>query len=606
MSTSSGAAGTLSYVARATPVIGRAVERDALSAAYARVRAGESRLLLITGPAGIGKTRLVDDFCGSAAKAQVLTGESAPLAGTALAYGPFVAALRDHAGWLLDDDDAGDMLTRRHRLFVRVLQVLADLAAEAPVLLVLEDLHWADESSRELLDFLAVRLRGRRVMVVATVRDDELSGSIRPWLAELERRPGVLRLRLAPLDPAEIAGVIADLMPAGTSADARAAVISAAEGNPLYARELASAGPGLMPASITDAVLAKAAGVTSQARAVIDQLSVADGGMSHELLAAAVTMSETRLLAAVRAAVGSGLLVPSGEGYSFGHTLIRQVVYEQLLPGDRRRLHRRFAEVLAASPRSDPGLLARHWHLAGCPDRAAPAAVLAARHAVSVRAYPEAARDYRLALELADWLPAAGPACGKRRPGRPAGRAILSSPPPGRRTRWPGRTTPPRWTWPGGWSGSAGTGGKWAIPRPRWRPPSRPWSCSRTSRRPGSRPASWPRWPPGGCCSARRTRPGRWRNGRWRSRGRPERTTCTPTSWPRWASSRRSAASSRRAWPTCSRPSRSPAGPAAWKTPSAPRRIASTSSTGPAAWLRRSRPPMRAGTRWPAWTRRQP
>ena len=280
MSTSSGAAGTLSYVARATPVIGRAVERDALSAAYARVRAGESRLLLITGPAGIGKTRLVEDFCGSAAEAQVLTGESAPLAGTALAYGPFVAALRDHAGWLLDDDDAGDMLTRRHRLFVRVLQVLADLAAEAPVLLVLEDLHWADESSRELLDFLAVRLRGRRVMVVATVRDDELSGAVRPWLAELERRPGVLRLRLAPLAPAEIAGVIADLMPAEASADARAAVISASEGNPLYARELASAGPGLMPASITDAVLAKAAGVTPQARAVIDQVSVADGGMS--------------------------------------------------------------------------------------------------------------------------------------------------------------------------------------------------------------------------------------------------------------------------------------------------------------------------------------
>ena len=114
------------------------------------------------------------------------------------------------------------------------------------------------------------------------------------------------------------------------------------------------------------------------------------------------------MLAAVRAVVGSGLLAPAGGGYSFRHTLIRQVVYDQLLPGERRRLHRRFAEVLAASPRSDPGLLARHWHLAGCPDRAAPAAVQAARHAVSVRAYPEAAKDYGLAMELADWLPDAG------------------------------------------------------------------------------------------------------------------------------------------------------------------------------------------------------
>ena len=144
------------------------------------------------------------------------------------------------------------MLTQRHRLFLRVLEVLTGLAAQAPVLLVLEDLHWADESSRELLDFLAVRLREQPVMVVATLRDDELSGSARRWLAELERRPRVMSLRLAPLTPAEIGEVVADLLPVGASAESRAAVISAAEGNPLYARELASAGPaGCLPRSPT-------------------------------------------------------------------------------------------------------------------------------------------------------------------------------------------------------------------------------------------------------------------------------------------------------------------------------------------------------------------
>ena len=148
-----------------------------MSAAYASAPAGQSQLLLITGQAGIGKTRLVEELAPAPRTAQVLTGESAPLAGTALAYGPFVAALRDHAGWLLADDQPGDMLTRRHRLFVRVLGVLTDLAARAPVLLVLEDLHWADESSRELLDFLAVRLREPPVMVVATLRDDELAAA---------------------------------------------------------------------------------------------------------------------------------------------------------------------------------------------------------------------------------------------------------------------------------------------------------------------------------------------------------------------------------------------------------------------------------------------
>jgi predicted ATPase len=216
-----------SPVGGALPIIGRAAERDAMAAAYARARTGESQVLLVTGPAGIGKTTLVDDLCASATDAQVLTGESAPLAGAALAYGPFVAALRDQAGCLLDDEDRpGDMLTQRHRLFLRVLDVLTGLAAQAPVLLVLEDLHWADESSRELLDFLAVRLREQPVMVIATLRDDELNASARRWRAELERRPRVASLRLAPLSPAQIGEVVADLMPA--SAEARAAVSSAA------------------------------------------------------------------------------------------------------------------------------------------------------------------------------------------------------------------------------------------------------------------------------------------------------------------------------------------------------------------------------------------
>jgi DNA-binding CsgD family transcriptional regulator len=379
-----------------------------MSAAYSRVLAGQSQFVLITGPAGIGKTRLVEDLTAQASAdgLHILTGESAPLVGTALAFGPFVAALRDHAGWLIDDDSTGHMLTRRHRLFGRVLVVLAELA---PLLLVLEDLHWADDSSRELLDFLAIRLRAEPVMLVATVRDDELDDGARRWLAELERRPRMLRLRLAPLTDADIAEVVSDLLPAGTSPDTKAAVISAAGGNPLYARELASAGPTAVPASITDAVLAKASGVAAHTRTVIDQVSVADGGMSHELLAATVPISETRLLAATREAVSCGVLASSGDGYAFPHTLIRQVIYTRILPGERRRLHRRLAEALAAQPGSDPGLLARHWQLAGRLDRAAPAAVQAARRAVSVRAYPEASRNYGLALELARWLTEAGP-----------------------------------------------------------------------------------------------------------------------------------------------------------------------------------------------------
>ena len=401
--------------AGAAPMVGRVAERQALLAVYARVVAGRPQVLLITGVAGIGKTTLVEELCAQAESAaggaRVLRGESAPLAGAALAYGPFVAALRDQAEWLLADDGTPDMLAARHRLFVRVLDLLAGLAARSPVVLVLEDLHWADDSSRELLAFLAVRLRDQPVMLVGTLREEELAGRLGQWLAELERRPGVSRLRLGGLADGEIAELVTGLLPAGAASEDRvAAVVGAADGNPLYARELADAGPGALPASITDAVLAKAAGLTAQARAVVDQVCVADGGMSHELLAAVVPLPEKRLLASARRAVASGLLVTAGDGYAFNHALTRQVLYAQLLPGERRQLHHRLAEALAARPDSDPWLLAQHWHLAGSSDRAGPAAVLAARQAVAERAYPEAVRSYALAIGVAAWLPEAGPA----------------------------------------------------------------------------------------------------------------------------------------------------------------------------------------------------
>ena len=390
--------------------MGRVAEQDALSAALSRTVAGQSQVVLITGPAGIGKTRLTEELVHRAEQAgtEVRCGESAPLAGAALAYGPFAAALGDQAGWLLDDDGRGDMLAARHRLFIRVLDLLRAQAAESPLVLVLEDLHWADESSRELLAFLTVRLRQAPVLLAATLREEDLDSSTRRWLAELERRPSVTRLRLAGLSDAEIAELVAGLLPADTRAGRLAEVVSAAGGNPLYAQELATAGPDGPPPSITEALLARAAALPAAARAVVDQVCVADGGMSHELLAATVPAGEAQLLSAARQAVASGLLVPAGAGYAFTHGLIRQTLYDHLLPGERQFLHRSLATALATRPGVSPGSLAQHWYRAGCPDRAAPAAVAAARQAVSAHAYPEATHDYALAIELGDWLPGLG------------------------------------------------------------------------------------------------------------------------------------------------------------------------------------------------------
>jgi DNA-binding CsgD family transcriptional regulator len=339
----------------------------------------------------------------------VRVGESAPQAGKTLAYGPFLAALGDEAAWLLADDSVGDMLAARHRTFLRVLEVLVGLAGQSPLLLVLEDLHWADESSRELLAFLATRLRDEPVMMVGTMREEELLAGTRLWLTELEHRPAVTRLRLARLADAEIAELVAGLMPAHASAEQLTAVVAAAAGNPLYAIELAKTGTAVPTASISDAVLARSARLAAPAQAVLRQVCVADGGMSHDLVTATVELPEEQLLASARQSVDSGLLIPAGDGYAFRHELIRQVLYAHLLPGERQRLHRRLATALAARHSPVYGNLAQHWHLANCPDRAAAAAVTAARDAVLARAYPEALRCYALALKLADWLPEAGP-----------------------------------------------------------------------------------------------------------------------------------------------------------------------------------------------------
>jgi DNA-binding CsgD family transcriptional regulator len=400
-------------VAATVPIVGRASEREAISAAYASAAVGQSQVVLITGEAGIGKTRLVQDLVEQvgppAGPARILIGESAPLAGTALAYGPFVAALGQAAQWLLADDHSG-AAAARHRTFERVVWLLAELAGQAPLVMILEDLHWADESSQELLAFLAVRLRDLPVLLVVTLREENLNATAQGWLADLQRRPRVLRLRLAGLAPAEVAKLVTGLVPPDGALERVAAVVKAADGNPLYALELARAGAAWPPPSITEAVLARAIGLPPSVRMVVDQVCVNDGRMSHELLAATVPLDEDGLLAAAREAVSRRLLIAIGDGYVFGHDLIRQVFYDQLLPGERRRLHRRMAEALAARAEPDHALLATHWQLADCPDRAAPAALLAARQAVSQRAYPEADRFYTLAVDKVRWLPEAGPA----------------------------------------------------------------------------------------------------------------------------------------------------------------------------------------------------
>jgi DNA-binding CsgD family transcriptional regulator len=390
------------------PLAGRASEREAAIAAFTRAVDGQAQVLLITGEAGIGKTRLVTELCAIAEGAQAWIGGCVPMVGETLAYGPFVAALPEQAAWLLQEADSADPLTSRHRLFERVLRLLSELSARAPLLLVLEDMHWADESSRLLLAFLAVRLRDQPVLVVATLRAEELDGEALSWLALLERCSRVTRLRLAALDDSAIAALVASLPPSGIGHADVAAIVAAAGGNPFYAEELARSAPHWPPLSLAEGIRAKLASARQAVRDVVGQACVADDGVSHQLLSQIIPWPEQDLLAALREAVAIRLLTPTADGYAIPHELTRQVLYSELLPGEKRTFHRRLASALAASRGPDPARVARHWHLAGFPAEAAAAALQAARRAMSAHAYPEASRLFDQAASLATAQPGWG------------------------------------------------------------------------------------------------------------------------------------------------------------------------------------------------------
>ena len=267
------------------------------------------------------------------------------MTGETLAYGPWVAALRAQADWLLDKAGPADPLTSRHGACSSgCSRCFRGMSADAPLLLVLEDMHWADESSRMLLGFLAVRLRDQPVLVVATLRGGDLEDEALTWLAELERCPRVTRLRLA-ARAAAIARLVIGF-PGGVG-DPSDSVVGAAGGNPFYAEELARSPPHWPPVPLAEAIRAKVASA-SHRFARWSPRRVGDDGVSHEVSRRTTPyQNETSLRPSAEPSADTCSSRPS-DGYAIPHELTRQVLYEDLLPGERRLMHRRLATALAA------------------------------------------------------------------------------------------------------------------------------------------------------------------------------------------------------------------------------------------------------------------
>ncbi|MFE8961133.1 helix-turn-helix transcriptional regulator [Streptomyces iakyrus] len=411
----------------ATPVVGRDAELTRLSRVLERARGGEARAVLIAGDAGVGKTRVLDEVGGQAAATgmTVVTGHCVDLGDVGLPYLPFTEIL----GVLAADGRFADALAAhpvverllgagsdsvrdvdgRLRLFEGMAGLLADVAEVAPLLLVLEDLHWADQSSRDLLRFLLGRgVLRHRLAVFASYRADDLHRRhpLRPLLAELIRLPPVERLELRPLADADVDRLVRALEP-GPLPDAMVRrIVERAEGNAFYAEELLAATDtesGGVPSGLADVLLIRFEQLSETAQQVLRTAAVAGRRVEHDLLREAVVLPEAELESALREAVGRQLLVAGDDDtYSFRHALAREAVYADLLPGERARLHGAFARLLAGRGHLAESAAERAHHYRESHDlaEALAASLEAADHAQRVGAPAEEQRHLETALDL--------------------------------------------------------------------------------------------------------------------------------------------------------------------------------------------------------------
>ena len=423
-------------MATVSPVlVGRDAELAVLGESWAQVRDGSSATVLVGGEAGIGKTRLVRQFTASI-DGEVLYGGCLDLSGGGLPFAPFTAALRGHAdalAGLLPPDAHADTDTARARLFEEVITRLAGLRARRPVVLVIEDIHWIDRSSLDLLSFLVHNQQAVGApLCVVTYRSDELERAhpLRRTLAELDRLSWTRRLELTRLTRRSVGSLIGAISGAEPAAALVAEIHLRSEGNPFFAEVLLDRQdrPGL-PDSLRDLLLARVARLPEPTQAVLRVAAAGVSPVGHGLLAAASELDDGALSAALRPAVASGVLVVDGDGYRFRHALISEAVRDDQLPGERAAAHRRYAQALAADKAASQAAgkavgkaagqaaeLAFHWHAAGDAPQALAAAWRAAGDAGARLAYAERLDMLERVTELWARVPDAARSIGCDRP----------------------------------------------------------------------------------------------------------------------------------------------------------------------------------------------
>lgn len=411
-------------------IVGRDGPLHALAGALDDAAAGAPRLTLIAGEPGVGKTRLAGELEARARDAGflILHGESLAFGGEEFPYAPVVAALR---GLPLDDEldeldpdaraalaallprlrleDGGRRFSDRFgqgRLYELMLEMLGRAAEGQALLIVLEDLHWADRSTRDFVAFLARNLRAERIVLALTYRTGELAPEhpARRLVTELARSPLVVRLDLEPLGPDDVARQLEAI--AGTPVPAALAgeLHARAGGNPFFVEELFAARRDRrahVPATVADAVALRTAALSEPARELLAVAAAAGGQASHAVLERCVP--GPGLGPALRETLDAGLLVNDrdGEGVALRHGLIGEVIYDALIPAERTALHQTIAAALDETG-APAAQLADQWQRAGAHASALAASLEAGAQAARGYAFAEASAQYERALTLWD------------------------------------------------------------------------------------------------------------------------------------------------------------------------------------------------------------
>jgi DNA-binding CsgD family transcriptional regulator/tetratricopeptide (TPR) repeat protein len=429
-------------------MVGRDGELARLDDALQRAVDRTGRTIIIGGEAGIGKTRLVSALEEHARGrgVRVLSGACLPAASGSAPFVPYVEWLRalarsvdpgrlpalfgpgrEEIARLIPEIPAAaprETAAERDRagtsrLFEAVLIAVERVAGGDPVLLVIEDMQWADEDTLGLTTFLSRNLRDAPVLLVSTIRTDDLGPGSAParWLAELDLDQWVDRVELEPLERTQVMALARSIGGDSVTGDALESIVDRSGGNPFFIEQLAAADVvrHKLPRRLHDVLVNRLADLPRPTQDVLRAAAAAGRRVDDSLLAVVLQVPETDVADALRPALASGILVELQDtdgrpsGYAFRHALLAEVAYEGLLIGERDRLHAAFARELQQRGRIGgvevtPAELAHHWVAARDAEHAIPALIDAARDAERVYAFREALRHYEAALDLWDQL----------------------------------------------------------------------------------------------------------------------------------------------------------------------------------------------------------